>query len=217
MLDSENNILDANVYIQIEVDDGIPHSNPNGADYFELRVRVLDTEFDLEEFQIFLYGYDENNYYYNENDLLNTTSNPNYPGVVDYFLKINCGDLSPANDDVGHNNTSVGIYPRAFNYNDGYHTVYFRWYINEDLWYEMESIYLDAVALDWDGNEIQVTNIPLATCIGCNPPLGVPDPPTLVSVAYSHLNSNIRLEWDEAEGSAEAKFFRIYNAWLRKI
>jgi hypothetical protein len=187
--------------------------------YVEIGARVQDDELDFDYIKIEM-SYSDGILSYNTEELLNTSSirNGHEANSVQYEYRNNIGDHTNLGDDDGHLSSSVGIYPKFFNKGKDYHVVYFRWYLNEDILPNLtEDIRIDVDMYDWDNNYTNVSNIQLATCIDCNPPTGTPDPPTLVSVAYSHLNSNIRLEWDEAEGSAEAKFFRIYNAWLRKI
>ena len=120
----------------------VGQGNPAGAAYFQIGIRVYDDELDFENLEIFLLGTDGINFY-NQDELLNNNSFPTFPSVVDYLNRINCGDTYINDDDIGYNSSSVGIYPKMFSQNDPYHTVYFRWYVNENLWYGMSSIIAD--------------------------------------------------------------------------
>lgn len=120
--------------------------------YFSFGVRVEDDELDLDGVFITLSGMDAQGNELDEGDLLLNASSiwPDNPGEVWFSPPaVNCGDGQTEKDD-GHFSSSVGIYPRGFSRNDPYHTVYFRWYINEAKWYSVVgNIDIEIVVEDW--------------------------------------------------------------------
>ncbi|HCL00085.1 MAG TPA: hypothetical protein DHW42_08290 [Candidatus Marinimicrobia bacterium] len=150
----------------------------------------------------------------NQNNLLNNSSNSEYPNVVSYFPddynyygRINCGDT----DDNNHPTSSIGIYPMEFHYWEEYHTVYFRWYINEDTWNSISSyVHIEINVYDTWGNPSTRNNISSPTCIDCEPPEDAPGPPTLIDVDYIQASRSIKLEYEEAI-TGESDYFVIYR------
>jgi hypothetical protein len=184
-----------------------------GSTLFDLHAHPIENDaLDFDQMAIYMSYFDGTNNFSTE-DILDRSAiraGHNY-NWIKYEERNNVGDQIGQNDN-GHLSSSVHVDQRDFQRDDDYHIIYFKWYLNQtNLNLITDDINIEIFLWDWDGNPVYLNTIGHVTCIGCNPPTGTPDPPTLVSVAYSHLNSNIRLEWDEAEGSAEAKFFRIYR------
>lgn len=123
------NEIDGNELVPYESDPITICHNQQGK-YFEVGVRVEDEWLDMNKIEISLFGYDEDWEKYYTESLLNTDSSPSNPKVVNYNERINCGDKTDTDSDVGHNSSSVGIYPREFtNSRDDYQYVFFRWYV----------------------------------------------------------------------------------------
>lgn len=212
-VDSDGNAFS---YLYLVEDNGTSHNNQQGK-YIEFGVRVLDDELDLTNVNIQLTWEDDNGNTYDAVDLLLLSTCNDYselPFMVDYDFKINCGDITGTDSDVGHNCGSVGIYPRGFSRTDNYHTVYFRWYINESFWDEnnisVYDVYADIYALDAAYNFANQNNIGIYTCMDCSPPDEAPLAPTLQSVTYQ-ATGKVYLTWQPASGGESADFYRIYR------
>jgi hypothetical protein len=144
------------------------------------------------------------------------TDFPNHPNYVDYDFRINCGDITGTDSDVGHNCDPVGIYPRSFNRTDNTHTVYFRWYINESFWNQkqifssLNDLYADITVMDLDFHFTRANNIDIVTCIGCSPPDEAPLSPTLLTASYQ-ATGKVNLTWQASSSGEPADFYRIYR------
>lgn len=217
LLDTYESVIYDHTSLITSVDNGTAHANPSGKRYFEIGVRVKRIECDLDYVEISLSGtYNGNTV--DEDDLLDCSSlqYPDWgkPGEVCYFpyvdgydddgdgetddyVRLNCGDRSSDNDDVGHNSSSVGIYPRHLGSSDTYHTVYFRWYVDESIWSQTSDRVLKVTAVDMFENDVVCDNIELPTCINCNPPDDAPNAPTLTNVDYIQSSRSIKLEYEE--------------------
>lgn len=205
-------------YLMLEEDNGTSYSNQQGK-YFEIGVRVEDDELDISTVIVELTWTDESENVYDASDLLmpsTCTDFPSLPNYIDYDFRINCGDITGTNSDVGHNCESVGIYPRRFNRTDNTHTVYFRWYINESFWDQkqifntLNNLYADITVMDLDFNFTRANNIGIATCIGCSPPDEAPSPPTSLTASYQ-ATGKVNLSWQAPLSGELADFYRIYR------
>lgn len=215
ILDTDGDALN---HLILEEDDGTSHSNQQGM-YFEIGARVVDDELDVSTVLVGLTWEDGLGNVYDHGDLLmpsTCTDYPNLPNYVDYDFRINCGDLTGTDSDVGHNCDPVGIYPRRFSRADNYHTVYFRWYINESFWNQkqifssLNNLYADITVLDLAFNITTANNIDIATCIGCSPPDEAPLSPTLLTANYQAAGK-VSLAWQASASGEPANFYRIYR------
>lgn len=193
------------------------YSNQQG-EFFKIGARVRRGEVDLDWMYVFMSAWDSNDRFYTELDLLlpSGLEGEDNRNVVEYEARINCGDTQSNNDDVGHNSQSVGIYPRELGSSDTYHSVYFRWYINENIWYNMNEINLEVGIQDIygivnDESAVIVNSISLPTCIDCSPPDNAPNSPTLLSANYSTVQDATYLEWSSAQTGDAAEYFKIYR------
>ncbi|MBW6534860.1 MAG: peptidoglycan DD-metalloendopeptidase family protein [Mariniphaga sp.] len=205
-------------HLILDEDDGTSHYNQQGM-YFEIGARVVDDELDVSTVLVMMTWEDETGNVYDAADLLmpsTCTDYPNLPNYVDYDFRINCGDITGNNSDVGHNCEPVGIYPKRFSRTDDYHTVYFRWYINESFWNQkqifssLNDLYVDITVLDLAFNITTANNIDIVTCIGCSPPDEAPLPPSLLSVNYQPTGK-VNLTWQASASGESAEFYRIYR------
>lgn len=151
MDENQNYLFDYNT-INVSEDNSTVHFNQIGK-YFEVGARVRRDEVDMDWIQVSLDGWDEdNNTYYTETQILRYPEIMDERYKVDYSLQINCGDKVTSNDDVGHNSKSVGIYPKILNPTETYHDVYFRWYVDEQIWNLLENCTLTVGVQDWYGD-----------------------------------------------------------------
>ncbi|MDD5231220.1 MAG: peptidoglycan DD-metalloendopeptidase family protein, partial [Candidatus Marinimicrobia bacterium] len=232
IIDINESTISDHYGLWIYSDDGTLHNNPAGAKYFTFGVRVPRVECDLQCVEIYLSATDNEANTYDHKQLLNTSyPQANWANFIDYcpyideydidgdgddeeLVRYNCGDRTDDDDDHGHNSTSVGIYPKALSTSDTYHTVYFRWYINESLWNSLgyDRVKLQVYAYDWKGNTNDFDNLQFQLCNNCHPPANAPGPPTLISANYFQNSRSIKLEYERDWSSPfDPDYFKIYR------
>jgi hypothetical protein len=110
-------ITNISASLMLESDPVTEFGNRANKKYFEISVTVLQNELDLDAVHVWLSGTD-NGTSYNTYSLLDQSDvNPpggRYAGEVDYAFKLNCGDWTGSNTDIGHNSYQLGIIPVIF-------------------------------------------------------------------------------------------------------
>ena len=180
--------------------------------YIEAMARVDDDELDLDRIVIYLSAQTTFGYV-NEHDLLrgeyDWVSGID-DNIVNYEDRINCGDISYDDSDTGYNN-GIKILPNSFSRNDPYHTVYFRFYLDEAVFSSVTGYILaDFRIHDIRNNSREVNNADIFTCIECDPPPSAPPAPDLEGAFYQAEGATIRLEWSSG-GDPEAVFYKVYR------
>jgi len=186
--------------------------------YAEFYGRVDDQELDLVATRIFLEG----DGYTTNQILIGDGVDGTRDHYVDFNERINCGDLVGANSDSGFNHPGIRIIPRIFNGGqwgyDNYHTVYFRFYLDENVLILLNGLDMRAEAVDvndWYGVENGFfissawIDLPVGVCPPFCPPPGAPDPPTNLEATANYDPVSVDLTWDGYYGSFG--FFVIYR------
>lgn len=182
--------------------------------YIKIGARVEDNELDFDEIEIHML-YDTGTLYWDEWDLLDRSSIAEGHGYnyVRYETRNNVGDQIVADDDHGDISSSVVIEPKNFLKTNDYHVVYFKWYFNQTKLNQIPSqseILLEILLWDWKADyPITINNIPIYTCIGCDPPSGVPGIPNLTTGVYNSGASTITLNW--LPSGPNAYYYKIYR------
>ena len=151
------------------------HSNPSGLKYIEIGARVRDEELDFNNMTLSLLGTGYSNNY-STNEILKN-DNPSPCNQVIYDERTNCGD------DIGHDHESIGIYPMILDKKlpsqDGSHTVWFRFYLDEYVYDDLYQLVAHVHGSDWKGNAFSKAGIMVEIPDGNEPP-----PPQMRTISF---------------------------------
>ncbi len=196
-----NTNFEANIHPNVLYDEHGPYIMCYG--------RVDNKQLDLNGIEIYLSALDRNGYPINHHRLLAgeyDLDNWEFDDWLEFEYRINCGDLYINDSDNGFNNW-MGIDPEPFEYWHPYHTVIFKFYLDEFVLLEASKISAYIYVYDILNNEVEAENIPVYTIIG-DPLPGTPEAPNLTAVQYHPSNGYIKLDW---QSNGDADFFKIYR------
>jgi len=171
----------------LEADPTDLFGNQVNARYFVIGARIPKSALSINSIKVSLCGYYNGDYLDEHSLLKNTNATGTYefeePHEVTYYVgdhwetyeswTVACGDNydgTTTSRDDGHNSSAVGIYPRRLQRGDTYHTVYFRWYVNDNYWSYMNYINATIEVNTWviiDNKPLGITryNIPIGRTI----------------------------------------------------
>jgi murein DD-endopeptidase MepM/ murein hydrolase activator NlpD len=199
IVDKNGNEFESGDHINI-----YPDEDSNGK-YFKFGVRAEDDELDIRKIQLHLSGYDyDDDEHYTTSDLLKNGNEIDQPNVVYYHTQFHC--------DVANPISCLFIEPNVFYRTDPYHTVYFKFYLENEAFDDVDEYVTVEIDL-WDRMDepVVVNNLCLPTCIDCNPPASAPGPPILISANYLQYSRNIKLEYVQDWSNPFPKYFKIYR------
>ncbi|MCF7886452.1 MAG: T9SS type A sorting domain-containing protein, partial [Candidatus Marinimicrobia bacterium] len=126
---------------------------------------------------------------------------------IDYSSRTNCKEEEPSNIEC------LKIDPKSFSREDLYHTVYLKWYINENVWYTLNdnpTLEINVYDVNNAGNVTYANTLSIITSIEGGPD-GSPGPPTLISVIYDQSANNIKLEYEPDLSEPYPEYCAIYR------
>ncbi len=141
--------------------------------FLEVGVRVDQDELDILRVAFTIMGWGAGAYqgesYFTDDILYNPNGDLIASADVDFAEWTNCGDKDGLDSDKGHWAKYIGILPKVFNRTDPFHTVYFRYYLNDEVWNRLDlssvRIYVEFRDFydQWNTNLCFVNNNPVCT------------------------------------------------------
>lgn len=172
--------------------------------YVAVYITCDDDELDNNKVELFLSGTDSEGFPHDQSDILAGIGTNN---IVDFNNRINCGDGTVADSDTGFNN-EIRILPHIFEQDHNYHTVYFRFYLDGNVYSSLIEFYGYAKVTDIGGYYETSNNVGF---VGFDPPPGAPPPPTGLVATANSSNMTVELQWYPSPEQWETELYAIYR------